>query len=327
MCMRKTFELLTIVALVVSTASASEIRVSLLDDASVLDETAQLLERNGSSAESIEAFKRAVRFHHTDLFDGSRFPARAAGYYLFKNVDALNVAMPDPFCEQTKTNDLSHNSLVCLDVAVLLVRDAGAGALLLRDNFAEKHFAKRKNESTQNRTASQITSVTNFSFYQDGRTLMYPKTVYTWITGLARMEREVDLAVSLKGERRLPDTYNDTTAPLQKMFSDWNALRRKDGLKFPDKIQIITGGYLSVHDRYVTIDHIAICVRDGSRIVFLEKNGPRGPFLRADFNSEDEITRYFVHKLLPASHDSSSANFNEPVFVSINDRLLAIVNP
>jgi len=98
MRMNKYFaSVLAVVAATALSLGAAEIRVSLLEDTNVLNETGALLLQNGSSSESVEAFKKAVRYHKTDFFDRSRFPKEESGFYRFKNVDELNGAIPDPF--------------------------------------------------------------------------------------------------------------------------------------------------------------------------------------------------------------------------------------
>jgi hypothetical protein len=293
----------------------------------VLNETAELLLQNGSSSESVEAFRKAVHFHKADLFDASKFPKEAGGFYYFKNVDGLNKAISDPFCERSTTNDMAHNSLVCLDVVVLLIKDAGAKAPRLKEDFATKCFAKYQNRASEGKPDYVINPVPSYSFYQDGRTLLYPTIAYTWITGLTRTASEVDLAISLKGERLFPGEFEDTDLAIQKLFSTWNLLREKDGLKFPEKIKIVTCGYIPMSFRYWAIDHVAVCVENHGKLVYLEKNGPRGPFLRVDFNDEKELGEFVANKLLPNSRNPKEINFGAPVFVSINDRLIRVERP
>ncbi len=306
---------------------ASEIRVSLLDNAAVLNETAGLFLQNGSSPASVEAFRKAVLFHKTDLFDTSKFPKETSGFYHFKNVDGLNKAISDPFCEKSTTNDMAHNSLVCLDVVVLLIKDTWAKAPRLKEDFATKCFAKYQNRASEDKPDYVINPVSSYSFYQDGRTLLYPTIGYTIITGLTRSASEVDLAISLKGERLLPGEFEDTDLAIQKLFSTWNTLRDKDGLKFPEKIKIVTGGYIPMSFRYWAIDHVAVYVENHGKLVYLEKNGPRGPFLRVDFNDEKELGEFVANKLLPDSRNPKEINYQAPVFVSVNDRLIHIARP
>ena len=306
---------------------ASEIRVSLLNNATVLNETAELLLQNGSSSESVEAFRKVVLFHKTDLFDTSRLPKEKSGFYHFKNVEELNEAIPDPFCEKTTTNDLTHNTLNCLDVVVLLIKDTQAKAPRLRENFAAKCFAKYQNRGSEETPDFVVNPVTSRSFYQDGRTLLYPTNGYTVITGLTRSANEVDLAISLKGERLLPGEFEDTDQAIRKLFAIWNSLREKDGLRFPEKIEVVSCGYIPMCFRYWAIDHVAVYVESGGKLVYLEKNGPRGPFLRIDFNDEKELGEFVANKLLPASRNLKEINYGSPVFVSINNRLIHIARP
>jgi hypothetical protein len=307
--------------------SGLEIRVSLLTDDSVLNDTSKLLRQNGSSSESVEAFKKAVQFHKTDLFDATPFPKPEAGFHPFNNVTQLNQAIPDPFCLKVTTNDMNHNSLACLDIVVLLIKDAGAKAPRLRDDFANKHFAKQESVDGSDKPAFIIKPATSPEFYKDGRTLLYPTNGYTWITGLTRASNEVDLAVSLKGERQLPGKFEDTDESIKTLFADWNKLREKDGLQFPEKIKVVSCGYIPMKYHYWAIDHLAACLKHQGKLIYLEKNGPRGPFLRVDFNNENELGDFVANKLLPDSRNPKVINFGAPVFVAINDRLVRIARP
>lgn len=325
--MKRHLALAVIVAAFVLPLCGAEIRVSLLNNATVLNETCELLLQNGSSHESVEAFRKAVIFHKTDLFDMSRLPEERSGFYYFKNVDELNKAIPDPFCKNTTTNDVAHNSLECLDVVVLLIKDAGAKASQLQDEFATKGFAKLKNRGSKEKPDYVINPVTSYSFYQYGRTLLYPTNGYTWITGLTRTTDEVDLAVCLKGERLLPGKFEDTDPAIKKLFASWNAFREKDGLTFPKKIKVVSCGYIPMRFHYWGIDHVAIFIKNHGKLVYLEKNGMSGPFLRVDFNDEKELGEFAANKVLPESRNPKEINFGAPVFVSINDRLIRIERP
>ena len=306
---------------------AKEIRVSLLDDAVVLNETAALFLKNGSSAESIQAFKKAVRFHNANLFDLSKFPRKLDGLYSFQNVNALRISIADPFCEKGKADDMPHNSLECLDVAVLLIKDTEAKAPKLTEDFPAKCFAKYENRGSKEKPDYAINSVTSYSFYEHGRTLLYPTNGYTWITGLNRSAAEEYIAVSLKGERSLSGEYQDTDDAIRSLFATWNALRKRDGLEFPKKIKVVECGYIPMRFRYWAIDHVAVCVEEGGKLVCVEKNGPHGPFMRIDFNNEMEVGQYMAGKLLPDSRDPKEINYQAPVFISVNDQLIYIARP
>jgi hypothetical protein len=266
--MKRHLALAVIVATFALPLCGAEIRASLLNSATVLNETIELLLQNGSSRESVEAFRKAVLFHKTDYFDTSKLPKERSGFYYFKNVDALNQAISDPFCKNTTTNDVAHNSLECLDVVVLLIKDAGAKASQLQDDFATKSFAKQKNRGSKEKPDYVINPVTSYSFYQYGRTLLYPTNGYTWITGLTRTTGEVDLAVSLKGERLLPGKFEDTDPAIQKLFATWNTLRKKDGLTFPKNIKIVSCGYIPMRFQYWGIDHVAIFIKNHGKLVY-----------------------------------------------------------
>ena len=325
--MKRHLALAVILATFALPLCGAEIRASLLNNDTVLNETIELLLQNGSSRESVEAFRKAVLFHKTDLFDTSKLPQERSGFYYFKNVDELNKAIPDPFCQRTITNDLPHNSLVCLDVVVLLVKDAGASASRLKEDFAAKCFAKYQNRGSEEKPDYVINTVSSYSFYQDAQTLLYQINAYSWITGLTRTESDVDLAVSLKGERLLPGKFEDTDQAIQKLFTNWNTLREKDGLKFPQKIKIVSCGYIPMRFRYWGIDHVAIFVENHGKLMYLEKNGPRGPFLRVDFNNETELGEFVANKLLPEGRNPKEISYGAPIFVSINDRLIRIERP
>jgi hypothetical protein len=321
------FLTILVAAALVLSLRASEIRVSLLNNAVVLDETVKLLLQSGSSSESAQAFRKAVLFHKTDLFDTSKFREETSGVYHFNNVDELNNAIADPFCEKTATNDMAHNSLTCLDLAVLLIKDTGATAPNLKDDFAAKAFATQNNRGSDEKPDYFIRSVSSYSFYQDGRTLLYPTNGYTLITGLHRIESEVNLAVSLKGERLLPGIFEDTDLAIHELFSTWNTFRKRDGLTFPEKIKVVSCGYIPMRFHYWAIDHIGVMIENRGKLVYIEKNGPRGPFLRIDFNNETELGRFVANKLLPYSRNPKEINFEAPVWVSINDELIRIERP
>jgi len=167
----------------------------------------------------------------------------------------------------------------------------------------------------------------SFSPYEHGRTLLYPTNGYTWITGLTRTANDVYLAVSLKAGRLLPGEFEDTDPAIRKLFAAWNTLREKDGLVFPKTIQVVSGGYIPMSYHYWEIDHVAVCFKNHGKLVYLEKNGMSGPYLRVDFNDEKELGEFVADKLLPPARDPKDINYGAPIFVAINDRLIDIKRP
>lgn len=329
---------------------ASEFRISLLNDDKVLNDTASLLLTNGCSTESVEAFKKAVHTYKTDLFDTSKLPPTVAGFYTFQNLAEFNQAIPDPFCfdvrdkfttefetKGTPITDLYHYSLNCLDLVVLLTKDTGAKAPKLRNDFAGKCFAQFEWVDTTNRSGYLISTVKN----PDDRQLLYPTNCYTWLTGLTRTSNELDFALSLVGDRFLPGKFENTDKSIKTFFADWNRLRKKDGLKFPRKIKIVSCGFIPVgtftraipnssnrpsgsdHRRYWEIEHVGIYLKHGDKLIYLEKNGPCGIYLRADFNNESELGKFIANKLFPLNNPSPFYE-GAPIYVAVNDRLIHI---
>jgi len=318
------------------TSVAAEIRLSLLQNESVLNETADLLHANGCSSESVEAFKKAVRFHKTDRFDTTKFPKQEAGFYAFKSVAELNRAIPDTFCTQeamkfmtnhAPVTDLNHTSLACLDVVVLLIKDTGAKAPQLREGFADKHFAEPEPITNSYPADFKIHHIASPDFYKDGRTLLYPTNGYTYITGLTRSTNEIDLAVSLNGQRSLAGDFSGTDAAAKKLFSEWTKLRARDGLQFPKKLQVVSCGHIVMNHHFWDIEHVAVCFEHKGKLIYVEKNGACGPFMRADFNNEAELAEFAAAKLLPDARDPHKITFGTPVFVAINNRLIHIARP
>ena len=70
----------------------------------------------------------------------------------------------------------------------------------------------------------------------------------------------------------------------------------------------------------------ALRLKDGGRIILIQKSSPEGPFVRADFTSEDELAEFLVGDALK-SGSVLETRLDLHYLVSIDDRLIRLHDP
>jgi hypothetical protein len=317
-----------LVELVAGTAHGAAFRLSFLDQEPVLADTCQLLRQSGFSEDSVATFKKLVEHHNQNgnRVDRTKFPAPQTGYYEFRDLADFTNRLQTPFfltptdhsLDQNMFTWLDQNTFTCFDVACLLLRGAGCEA----PNF-EKDF-KSKGIVSGRWPFPLLSKDDPETFRSDYHWALFPEWGYERLAGRPRSEGETELELSVRAGRHLPgpDPTNEMT--WRAAFATFASGLKESGFVFPRNFKLGLGFYVDVETRRIFADHAFICIPKGGRLICLEKNGSAGPYVRAEFESEEEVARYISWTMLQTAKNPKAPVYGYPVLVSLNDRLIGV---
>lgn len=311
----------TLLMLAAFTALGSGFRLSFIDQVPILEDTCQLLKENGFSEDSVAKFKKLVEDHNRpgNRVDLTKFPPLQDGFYHFQDFADFTNRMACTFFETPGSNLLSENTLMCFDVACLLLKGSGCEAVNLEDNFASKKFMSFQRDGS-------VVPATLEKF-RTGIGVLYPANGYEMIVGAPRSEDETQIGLSLRAKRRLPSGHITTEKGLRSIFSTQLRDVKKDGFKFPKNCQIGLGYYVNAKQNYIVGDHAFICIKKHGRFICLEKNNTKGPYVRVEFESKKDIAEYMSWALLLDAANPKSEEYGSSVLISLNERLIGVRQP
>jgi hypothetical protein len=315
--------LITVLLLILGTGAVSGagFRLSFLDEQPVLDDTCQLLRRTGFSKESITTFKKLVQQHNKNgnRVDKTKFPDKEMGYYRFKGIRDFTDRVTGILADTPANGSLDENTLMCFDVASLLLSGAGCEAPRLEENFASKAVVLVGSNGS--------TKPVEYSAFLSENRLLYPEKGYEYLVGRPRSEAETRLGLSLRAARHLADGELHGTEGVNAAFAQYIAALKRDGFVFPRGFKVGLGLYVNPKFRYIMGDHAFLCFPGRGRLICLEKNGAKGPYVRAEFASKLDLGRYVSWSLLRDANDPKEKEYGCAVLVSINDQLIGSYRP
>jgi hypothetical protein len=305
----------------VGIASGAAFRLSFLDDRAVLEDTCQLLRQSGCSEESAIAFKGLVEHHNKagNRVDRTKFPDAASGYYQFQSLADLTNRLPGIFADVPANSSLDQNTLMCFDVACLLLRGAGCEASRFDQDFESKGIVLVG--------ADGSTKAVGYDAFRSGQHLLYPEMGYEHFVGKPRSEAETRLGLSLGAARHLAKGDLNRREGVQAAFVEYVVALERDGFQFPQGFRLGLGLYVNPKSRYLVGDHAFLCIPKSGWLICIEKNGSRGPYVRVEFKSEADLGRYISWSLLRDVDNPKKKEYGNSVLVSLNDQLIGIFVP
>ena len=302
-------------------ASGAPFRLSFIDEKPVLEDTCQLLRQHGVPEDATRTFGRLVERHNHNgnRVDRVRFPAPQSGYYQFLSTADLTTRLSSCFHETPGDRSLDQNTLMCFDVACLLVRSAGCGAPLFYKDFESKGIVLV--------SRGGVTRPVGYEEFVSSNHLLYPPAGYEYFLGRPRSQDETHLGLALRAARRVSSNYADNDSGVQAAFADYVKAVERDGFAFPQDFKLGLALYVNLKSQYIRGDHSFICIPNNHRLVCLEKNGSKGPYVRVEFESEADLGQYMGRDLLRAASNPEDDDYGSAVVVSLNERLIQIYRP
>ncbi len=306
-------------------SGAESIQLSFLEDREVLGETLAVLADAGCEAAALGAFERLVletNARHSFVFSEDD-PVRG-GYREMDSVAELLALGPPGYSGLIRNGpEVRRHSLMCFDLALVLLRGGPVSADAVWNDFDEKHFV----QTVSHRRGGlwrQVGYEAEPASFEGGASLLQPLAGYQRATGFReRTSQEEALALSLRAARRVPGHYANVLPVIEQLFDAKRALWKRDELYFSDQIRIVLAQYINLRERFVAVDHIGLAVPFEDRWMYLEKDGTLGPIVRINFRSLPEIGDYILGLFQADQYDPASPLHEAAFLVSVNDELVA----
>jgi hypothetical protein len=301
-------------------AAGGSFRLSFLESDVVLEDTCRLLARHGFPPETVQIFRRLARGHnqHGNRVDRTRFPESQAGWYEFRDLDDLTRRLACPLGQTpaTTTNSVEENTLTCFDFVSLLLHDAVHQVPTLARDFESNGFVLATSMGLRR-------SVGYPEWSAAFRSLLYPENGYVYLVGRARSEPEALLNLTMRAAVQIQAT-NSVQAMARDAVSRLSAALKRSGFVFPTEFTLGLAFFVNPERDWAYADHAFLCFANGNRLVCLEKVGSRGPYVRAEFGSAEDLARFVSWDELQPSNAPNYHERGSSVAVSLNDRLLGV---
>jgi hypothetical protein len=303
-------------ALSVGLASGAAFRLSFLNDGRVLQDTCQLLKQTGFSEEAVVTFQKLVEHHNNKCsrVDTAKFPVPEMGYYQFQNLNDLTDRLPGIFADTPAKNGSA--CLMCFDITCLLLRGAGYEAPYLTNDFASKAVVLVGPDGS--------TKAVGYDAFRSENRLLFPEQGYESLVGRPRSEAETRLGLSLRAARGLAKGDLTRKEGIAAAFAEYVAALKRDGFAFPRGVRLGLGLFVNSEQRYIVGDHAFLCIPKSGSLICLEKNGPQGPYVRVEFDSEADLADFVSWSLLRDAVNPKKTHYGDTILVSLNERLIGI---
>src|SRR5439155_2424989 len=150
---------------------------------------------------------------------------------------------------------------------------------------------------------------------------------YRGLTAKVRSDVERKLGISLHAARRLRPEFTHSDGDLRATFSDFKNDVKRDGFAFPSKFKLGLVFYVDVRRRFMKTDHAFVCIPKMGRLIILEKDNSRGPFVRGDFDSERDLAEFASFAERRDTNNPQDVDYGASVVVSLNDRVIGMFRP
>jgi hypothetical protein len=300
---------------------AADFRLSFLETESVLDDTCTLLKHTGVADKAVQTFRKVVIAHNKsgNRVDRTQFPPLQKGYYHFASFNDFTNRTACGFSETPGNDSLEQHTLMCFDVASLLLAASGCDAPALEQDFSDKGFV----------TITQEDRVTAASLgdFQNAAGILFPANGYESLIGEPRSTIENRIGISIRARRVLPPGDGASDKYLKSVFTRHVQDMKRDGFLFPKDWRLGLGLVVNTNRGFVWGDHSFICIQKQGRFICIEKNGPKGPYVRAEFKSEKDVARYMSWDLLLDVSNPQTRNAGSPILISLNEQLIEAFRP
>lgn len=294
-------------------------RLCFLDSEPLLADTCKLLLQAGFPESTVAVYEKLVRAHNLsgNRVDRSRFPGLRDGFYEFASLEEMVSRLDRPF-GQTPANPVhAQHSLTCFDVVALLLQGRGCGVPRLEETFSTSGIVLTAG-------AAPLRIGDYGTWYSNCRWLLYPESAYEQLVGRRRTIDEEQLNLALRAARSVDSALSSPDAMARESFSVFLSGMKQSGFVFPQQCEVGIAFFARPKAGYVFADHAFLCIRRHGRLICLEKVGSPGPYVRAEFASEDDLGRFVSWDELQAIRHSSDGADQSSVAVSLNDRLIGL---
>ncbi len=278
--------LIAVVLLLPLLSRAGTVRVSFLDDKTVLRKTLEILRSSGCTQNAIVGFQRAVERYHANSFefDSTKFPPCRDGFYSFESASRLAAALPrQQLCETPHAYELN-----CFDAVIGLAADR----LWTRHQPDEIFGPILVSHTTTNgafvilpvATARDAFELVYPAWYREVTEGAFPKSMH---------DARVALTAALFRWHVLPLSTTEQGLG-EDLFQTLRASWRRQDIKFPRKFEVVLCHEVHFPERRFATSHAGLLFPREKGCTYIEKSGGRGPFVRLDFDERADLLTWLA---------------------------------
>ena len=132
--------------------------------------------------------------------------------------------------------------------------------------------------------------------------------------------------LSIRAARFLPGPKATNEVAWRAAFASYIRGLKAGGFVFPKGFKLGLGFYATPKLWRFCADHAFVCIPEQGGLACVEKNGPPGPYVRADFEGEQDLARYISWSMLEDANAKERREMYSggAVLVSLNDRLIGV---
>jgi hypothetical protein len=275
-----------------------------LEDDAAIEETLAMFERAGCPKESLAAFNKSVRWYNS-VPPILKLPNASASRSGFQDFDSMtNLLRALPF----RLPDAPHEfQLNCFDSVVLLASGELKHGLAVDGPAGPFAVNCITNGQVSVRWATTPLEAFNCSY----GTRYIEKTAHLFRGEL--QDKRVGVVAGICGGTQLPDTTQRiglTNVVLGELKSRWKKVR----LQFPQRMEVVLVHLVNLPRHSVLTDHAGVLVRTEEALIYVEKAGAAGPFVRLDLASKSDLLTWLARYVKGAEqvgYTDFFATFNE----------------
>ncbi len=314
--------LVLVLGLMPLVAPGDEFRLSFLNEAPALQDTCRVLREAGVSQSAVATFQRLVTGQNQlgNRVSAGKFPRARGGFYRFQDVNDLVRRLPAPFGRQTVGTTPENRTLMCFDVAALLLRGAGYGTPRLEQEFESNGIVLP--------VAGGPIKNWRYEAFRTGYLLaLCPEKDYLRWVGQPRSADETQLELSLIAPRSLEGAATGRERDIRAAWESIHRAMERSGFAYGGKLQV---GFVYPADfkgHVLSADHAFVCIPQKEHWICVEKTSPTGPFVRADFKSTQDLARYEAATYLDFPLAAGQSGYDCPIIVTLDNGIIQIFRP
>jgi tetratricopeptide (TPR) repeat protein len=284
-------------------SQAAEVRLSFLNDETVLQDTIALLNQEGCSKEVTAAFQKVVEHYYSTPFnlDYGRFPVPHQGFYSFTSPNEAVAALPG------NLRDTEHAwEFNCFDT-MLLLASYQMKVGLKPDEHLDPFIMWTSTTNGQAiivaRTPGDAFAAMQQPWYLEATKDILPTSMN---------DARICFSAALFCVHLLPLSTSEATLQtdvLHLLRSTW----RRQKLEFPKGFEVVLCHDVDLPTRTVSTPHTGLLFPRGKGYTYLEKSGGSGPFIRLDLENQSDLLPWLAAPL--GEHEPHA----EHVFATFND--------
>jgi hypothetical protein len=259
------------------------VRVSFLNETNALHSTVEFLKNHGCSRDGLLAFDRAVNYYNflpLDVNQG-KFAQADKGFYAFQSVSQLIEALPHRLCETPHPFQVN-----CYDTVIFLADGQLRSGLGPGDVFG----CSLVPSTTTNWQVMPTPVATAADAYPFVCAPWYQEIIQGFIPP-GSLRSRTNLVVALYGFYRLPNDTTQESVPqriMETLRSNW----KRQAITFPRNCEVVLCHKVRLDLPSMLTVHAGLLFTGASSLVYIEKDGGFGPFVRLDLKTKDDLLKW-----------------------------------